>query len=238
MDISVIVMIQLTLQGLINHFGFFTVLSASQSIAIEFDRKNEVSIMIMLCSIASMCMLFLNAVWFVKYSPKNRIFSIGFTQAVGYILIGIGWTFNFHIVFAGAIFIGMGVGFGEASHLGYLKVFPSKFIGPFVSGTGLWGLTSSLLYVFLHANEIPNWLIFLCSIPLAIIYLINFATLWKFSEANDYFHDKEENKLIQDINNEDNMSELQIVGFRIYSKAFQHLFIKHNYLTFCFSKRQ
>ena len=108
MDISVIVMIQLTLQGLINHFGFFTVLSASQSIAIDFDRKNEVSIMIMLCSIASMCMLFLNAVWFAKYSPKNRIFSVGLIQVVGYIF-----------------------------YFGYLKVFPSKYIGPFVSGTGL-----------------------------------------------------------------------------------------------------
>jgi hypothetical protein len=62
--------IQFTLQGTINNIGFFLLISSSQSIAIGFGQKNLVSAITFSTSVASVCILVLNASLFVKYTPK------------------------------------------------------------------------------------------------------------------------------------------------------------------------
>ena len=80
-------------------------------------------------------------------------------------------------MFFGVIFLGAGAALGEVCHFGYLKSFPSEFIGPFISGTGFSGLFASLLYLYLHSEGVPDWIIFISLIPLAITYIANFLLI-------------------------------------------------------------
>ena len=187
--------IQLTGQGLMNHFGFFLILSSSQSIAISFDKKNLVGMMSLLASVTGVAIIIMNATFLVKYSPRNRIITNGIIQATGYTIIGLGCFSSFYVVMIGALIVGIGSAFGEVSHFGYLKMFPSEYIGPFVSGTGICGLTGSLMYLVLHAIEVPDWLIFFCLVPLAILYLLNFIILHRISMRNSYFNFQESKRL-------------------------------------------
>ena len=119
----------------------------------------------------------------------------GVIQAVGYALVGIGCFYSFYVVMLGALIIGTGSAFGEISHYGYLKLFPTEYIGPFISGTGISGLAGSLLYLILHAYRVPDWLIFVFLVILALLYLTNFFTLNRVSETEYYFISSEKLKL-------------------------------------------
>ena len=185
---SVIVKMQLTGQGLINDFGFFLMMSSCQNIAISFDKKNLVGIIPMLSLIMCIIVFIMNTAYLIRYSPKARIIANGVVHLAGYIIISLGCIYSFHLVIIGAALFGFGSIFGEVCHFGYLKLFPSEFIGPFVSGTGISGLTGSLLYLFLHAKEVPDWLIFICLFPLGIIYIVSFIIISKVSESRNHFN--------------------------------------------------
>jgi hypothetical protein len=85
------------------------------------------------------------------------------------------------------LIVGIGSAFGEVSHFGYLKSFPSEYVGPFWSGTGICGLAGSLMYLVLHSLGVPDYVIFFSLVPVAFIYLSNFLLLHRLSCSNDYF---------------------------------------------------
>ena len=81
---------QFTLQGLINSFGFFLLLSSSESIALGFGQKNLVSTLMTSANFANVVILFLNAVWLVRFPPRFRLLINAFMMFVGYTVITIG----------------------------------------------------------------------------------------------------------------------------------------------------
>lgn len=87
---SVIAKIQLTFQGLMNHFGFFLLVSSSESIAISFDKKNLVSLLSMLATITGILVILLNAAVLMRFEPRTRIILNGIIMANGYAIVGIG----------------------------------------------------------------------------------------------------------------------------------------------------
>ena len=70
-------------------------------------------------------------------------------MGTGYALVAFGWLINFYVIMAGALIVGIGSAFGGVSHFGYMKKYPSEYIGSFASGTGIWGLVGSLIYLIL-----------------------------------------------------------------------------------------
>lgn len=165
------VKIQLTLQGLINQFGFFLLLSSSESIAIGFNEKNLVSLLMFSANIASVTILFLNALYFMKYEPKHRLIANAIIMTVGYIVITIGCFVDFYIVILGALFTGTASAFGQVIHYGFIKRLPSEYVGPFSSGTGVWGLVGSFTYMVLNACEVPDFVIFMWMVANHSFYL-------------------------------------------------------------------
>jgi hypothetical protein len=128
---SMIAKIQLTLQGLMNYFGFFLLVSSSESIALSFDKKNLVPVLSMLSTISGISIILLNAGVLMKFEPRSRIIVNAIIMANGYAIVGIGCFFSFYIVMIGALIIGVGSAFGEVSHFGFLRDFPSEYVGPF-----------------------------------------------------------------------------------------------------------
>ena len=128
-----------------------------------------------------------NANILVRFSAKSRIVFNAFIMGLGYTAIAFGCLINFYVVMGGALIVGIGSAFGEVSHFGFLKKLPSNYVGPFWSGTGIWGLTGSLLYLILHSLKVKDYIIFFWLIPIAVWYLTNFLLLSVLSEKNNYF---------------------------------------------------
>lgn len=219
---STIAKFQLTCQGLMNHFGFFLILSSSQSIALSFDKKNLVGIMSMLATVTGILIIWFNASVLMKYSPKYRIVANGVIMATGYLVVGLGWFYSFYIVMAGALIVGIGSAFGEVSHFGFLRNFPSSYVGPFWSGTGIWGLTGSLLYLVLHSVHVSDYIIFFWLVPIAFAYLSNFLFLNRLSERHNYFKNSEQDNLQFYPDSDINQSLVSVWNdcFQIYFKSF------------------
>ena len=108
-------------------------------------------------------------------------------MGLGYTAFAFGCLINFYIVMGGALIVGIGSAFGAVSHFGYLKKLPSEYIGPFSSGTGIWGLAGSLLYLILHSLKVNDYIIFFWLIPIAICYFTNFLLLSALWMKNNYF---------------------------------------------------
>ena len=101
---------------------------------------------------------------------------------------------RFYLVLFGLLFVGVGSAFGEVSHLSFIERFPSIYIGAWGAGSGVCGLTSSLIYLLLDTLKVPKPIIFFCFVPLALAYAVNFFFLNRFAEANQYFQTIDHNE--------------------------------------------
>ena len=190
--------IQFTLQGLINQFGFFLLLSSSKNIALSFGKKNLVSFIMFAANIASVLILFINAMFLMKYAPRTRLIWNAFIMFSGYLVIAVGLFTNFYLIVFGALLTGTGSAFGQVIHYGFIKSFPSEFVGPFSSGTGICGFIGSLLYMIFSSLNGPDWTLFCGMLPVIIFYLFNFLNLHSFAKERSFFNEKEINmKLIE-----------------------------------------
>ena len=191
----------------------------------------------LLSSIASVIMIVLNSTCFIRYKASHRIIVNAFIFVLAYATLSVGWYFSFYVVVIGGFFNGIAIGFGEVSHYTYLQKFPSNYVGPFVSGTGISGLTGSLLYVMLHAVGVQNWLIFWCLIPMAFIYLVNFIVLCKVSETHNYFHEEYKNPDSIDVNEED-LTELDVSNTFYYIYSLIMMKVQSFKIIIAFSQHQ
>jgi len=74
---------------------------------------------------------------------------------------------------------GCGSAFGDVTMWGYIEKFPSIFVGSFSAGSGICGLSSSLIFLILKSLKVPNYVIFFCFIPISFAYLANFLIMDK-----------------------------------------------------------
>ncbi|CAI2371898.1 unnamed protein product [Moneuplotes crassus] len=178
---------QLTIQGLINQFGFFLLLSSSKTIALHFDQNNLVSAIMFAANIASVTILFINALLLMRFKPKHRLIANTFIMIAGYGCIVAGWFSSFYLVVVGAIFTGTASAFGQVIHYGFIKSIPAEFVGPFSSGTGICGFVGSLIFLVLDSQEVPTYIIFSVMIPVVLFYLANFINLDAHVMKNNFF---------------------------------------------------
>ena len=75
------------------------------------------------------------------------------------------------------VIMGVGSAIGESVILGFLKTFPGDAVGQFSTGTGIAGLSGSLIFIGLRPLGFSNGDIFLLVIPFAIPYLLSFMWL-------------------------------------------------------------
>ena len=54
---------QLFLSGILNYFGFYIILSSTESICQEFDKESMVTVLPMLATMTGITMIALNAAW-------------------------------------------------------------------------------------------------------------------------------------------------------------------------------
>ena len=90
MDQTLIIKVQLTVQGITNMFGFFLLVSSSESIAVEFGQKNLVPLSTFLATIMSVTVLFINALFLMDIPPKMRLVANAVIMGLGYAVIAIG----------------------------------------------------------------------------------------------------------------------------------------------------
>uniref|UniRef100_K1PV41 Battenin n=1 Tax=Magallana gigas TaxID=29159 RepID=K1PV41_MAGGI len=112
--------IGLFLLGSINNLPYVIVTSAAKTIADSFGKKNDVGLV------------------------------FGANVALSVIvkgLIGVAFAFDFWFALVCIVVVGSSAAFGENVALGYLRLFPSKCVNAWSSGTGMAGVLGSAIYI-------------------------------------------------------------------------------------------
>jgi hypothetical protein len=141
------VKLHLGIQGILNYFGFFIILSSSESICDQFGKQNYVPLLPLLATITGIIMICLNATFIRRYPSKSRIILNSCFQGFGYLFVALGCLYDFYLVVIGILIMGCGSAFGEVTMYGYIENYPSIFVGAFAAGSGICGLSSSLVYL-------------------------------------------------------------------------------------------
>ena len=99
----------------------------------------------------------------------------------------------FYVSLLASIIVGIGIALGESVNLGFLKTFPGNAIGYYGSGTGMAGITGSLIFIALQPTGLGDGAIYMIAIPTAIPYLLCFLWLDGQKKKYPYVPDPEEN---------------------------------------------
>ena len=86
-----------------------------------------------------------NARYLVKFKHLTRILGICMIMASGFFILSLALSYNeyrvsFYLSLFSAVIVGVSCALGESTILGFLKDFPSNFVGYFSSGTGFAGI--------------------------------------------------------------------------------------------------
>ena len=86
-------------------------------------------------------------------------------------------SYMFYLAICSSVLTGISSGMGEATFLGFLKGFPSILVGAVSSGTGMAGISGTVILLILQSLKLPNAAIFMLATPSVLIYLYNFMWL-------------------------------------------------------------
>uniref|UniRef100_A0A7S3CKN5 Battenin n=1 Tax=Strombidium rassoulzadegani TaxID=1082188 RepID=A0A7S3CKN5_9SPIT len=113
----------------------------------------------------------------------QRVWLVTASQTLGFLLVSVS-CFNsrdpqfFFLALLACLFVGLSQSVGEASFLGFLKQYPSHFVGFASSGTGFAGIAGTLLILFLNqAMAIDYAWIYLWTAPLFALFIVSFNWL-------------------------------------------------------------
>ena len=142
--------------GIINFTGFAVILTASQDLAKLFGYSDQMPLFTVSVILSGILMQMANSRWFLKVNHKfkSRLVAFGFT--LGYLLMIASLQFHsknpkechdgwgFIIMLIGALVYGISCALSNCTMYGFMKVFPSKVISGYVSGTGMAGIFGSV----------------------------------------------------------------------------------------------
>ncbi|KAL4490884.1 hypothetical protein ABPG72_008620 [Tetrahymena utriculariae] len=189
----------LFLIGIINNTGYVLVGTAAQDIANKFDMKNFMTLFQLSLIVLSGVMRSINSKFFIKISHKKRIFVCIVLSIGAFIIIAFSSKANgkwgFYTCLVGSVMCGTMQAFGESVMLGYLKVFPSRLVAGWSSGTGFAGPFGSGLLLVLKAVNLDLYIIFLIMIPIEASYWLCF--LWYDNRKKRFY---KSNQIISESN--------------------------------------
>lgn len=135
-----------------------------------------------------------NSRYLIKTQHRKRIYFVAYCFAFSPFLTAIclvfsDYSFMFFVVLLAMIIMGIGSSLGESVILGFLKTFPGEAIGYFSTGTGIAGLSGSLIFLSFRSLGFKYSDIFMLVIPLSIPYLLSFMWLNRQKKKYPYmFH--------------------------------------------------
>ena len=95
-----------------------------------------------------------NAKYLLRTRHKSRIYFVTGCMVSSFLIIALCVFYNnieamFYVSLLASIIVGIGIALGESVNLGFLKTFPGNAIGYYGSGTGMAGITGSLIFIAL-----------------------------------------------------------------------------------------
>jgi len=135
----------LFLLGTINNLPYVVVTSAASTIATSFGKKNLIGLVFGANVGLSAVVKVLNGAYLLNVPYWIRYIANAVLMLIG--LFGVAYAPSFWFSLVCILFVGASAAFGENVALGYLRLFPSKLVNAWSSGTGMAGVLGSLLYV-------------------------------------------------------------------------------------------
>ncbi len=169
--------------GTLNNFGYSIILSAARSIAVHFDAENLIGFIPW--ANVGIGMLVRPANILLERVPFAARFAINaFLLLVGPLSLAVSiWIdLSFYLSIACILVVGASSSFGETVLLTYMKLFDSKSISGWSSGTGMAGVGAALSYLIATALDIPDTVSFLIVSLLAAFYILAFTLLIRPTE--------------------------------------------------------
>lgn len=174
--------------GSINNLPYVIVVSAAKTIADSFDENNQVGLVFganvalsIVVKLANTFLLLKTRYW-IRYVINAVLMLIG--------LFGVAYAFSFWFALVCIVFVGASAAFGENVALGYLRLFPSKMVNAWSSGTGMAGLLGSAIYITFgcvvgaggqNTDKLKNLTkyAFLLTSPAVLLYLFSYFVIIK-----------------------------------------------------------
>ena len=182
------------LLGSINNLPYVIVTSAANTIADSFDQRNNVGVVFFANVALSVIVKSINGFLLLKVSYGIRIFVNAVIMLIG--LFGVAFAFDFWFAIICIVFVGASAAFGENVALGYLRLFPSKFVNAWSSGTGMAGVLGSTIYIIFGCvvgaggqndaklkNLTKN--AFLLTSPVVLLYLLAYFWIIKIPPESE-----------------------------------------------------
>lgn len=171
------------LLGSINNLPYVIVTSAAKTIADSFDESNNVGVVFFANVALSVLVKSVNGFLLLKVPYGIRIFVNAVIMLIG--LFGVAFAFNFWFAIVCIVFVGASAAFGENVALGYLRLFPSKYVNAWSSGTGMAGVLGSTIYIIFgcvvgaggnNVDQLKHLTkyAFLLTSPVVLVYLLSY----------------------------------------------------------------
>ncbi|XP_063400661.1 battenin-like [Mytilus trossulus] len=182
------------LLGSINNLPYVIVTSAANTIADSFDQRNNVGVVFFANVALSVIVKSVNGFLLLKVSYGLRIVANAILMLIG--LFGVAFAFDFWFAIVCIVFVGASAAFGENVALGYLRLFPSKFVNAWSSGTGMAGVLGSTIYIIFgcavgaggdNTAKLKNLTkyAFLLTSPVVVVYLIAYFWIIKIPPESE-----------------------------------------------------
>ncbi|KAL6061670.1 Batten's disease protein Cln3 [Balamuthia mandrillaris] len=167
------------LLGTINNLSYVVVGSAAQSISESFHKENLIG----LIGWANICFGFvargMNTFLLERVDYWIRVLLTIYVMTIGLYGVAVSQYINFWFAIAAIILVGSASSFGESVMLGYMRRFPAETVDGWSSGTGMAGVSGTLLYIAFTAGGLKNWQSFLLLIPFGFAYWLVYGFLVK-----------------------------------------------------------
>ncbi|XP_053384064.1 battenin-like isoform X2 [Mercenaria mercenaria] len=131
--------------GTINNLPYVIVTSAASTIADSFGKKNLIGLVFGANVALSAIVKTINGAFLLNVPYGARFIANAVLMLIG--LFGVAYAPSFWFSLVCIVFVGASAAFGENVALGYLRLFPSKMVNAWSSGTGMAGVLGSLLYI-------------------------------------------------------------------------------------------
>ncbi|XP_048727981.2 battenin-like [Ostrea edulis] len=199
MEFSLRNWIGLFLLGSINNLPYVIVTSAAKTIADSFNKRNDVGVVFGANVALSVIVKAINGLFLLKVSYRIRYVVNAVLMIIG--LIGVAFAFDFWFAIVCIVIVGSSAAFGENVALGYLRLFPSKSVNAWSSGTGMAGILGSAIYIIFGCSigESNNTsqlktltkYAFLLTLPAVAVYLIAYFVVIKVPQQDDTSRQKD-----------------------------------------------
>ncbi|XP_052064252.1 battenin-like [Mytilus californianus] len=201
------------LLGSINNLPYVIVTSAANTIADSFDQRNNVGVVFFANVALSVIVKSVNGFLLLKVSYGIRIVANAIIMLIG--LFGVAFAFDFWFAIVCIVFVGASAAFGENVALGYLRLFPSKFVNAWSSGTGMAGVLGSTIYIIFGCvvgaggdntaklKHLTKYA-FLLTSPVVVVYLLAYFWIIQRPPESEYLTkddsdiQKEKQRLLDD----------------------------------------